>query len=266
MDVQGHRGCRGLLPENTLAAFKRAIDLKVNTLELDVVVSKDRKVVVSHEPYMNPLICLHPDGSDITGPRELYNLYTMDYDSIKTYDCGVKVHPYFPEQVQQRSYKPLLSEVFDLVRSKGSNVRLNIEIKSKAEGYGIYTPFPAEYVTIVMQVIREEKMLSRVNMQSFDLNILEEIRAQYPEVPLALLVDEQERIEEKLKALSFQPEILSPYFGLLDHDEVATYQRKGYKVIPWTVNTMEDLKKVYKWNVDGIITDYPNRLIRLINN
>ncbi|HSZ26331.1 MAG TPA: glycerophosphodiester phosphodiesterase family protein, partial [Cytophagaceae bacterium] len=98
----GHRGCRGIYPENTLEGFRRAIDLGINSLELDVVVSKDRQLVVSHEPYMNPEICLKPDGSEITPSEEKqYNLYTMTYEEIKKFDCGLKIHPRFPNQKKE---------------------------------------------------------------------------------------------------------------------------------------------------------------------
>lgn len=148
MDIQGHRGCRGLLPENSLPAFEKAIDLGVNTLELDVVVSKDLRVVVSHEPYMSKTICTMPNGNDINNPYQL-NLFQMSYDSIKKFDCGTRFHPSYPEQEKITTNKPLLSEVFDLVKSKDSDVWFNIEIKSLSQFYGVYTPFPEDYVKVV---------------------------------------------------------------------------------------------------------------------
>lgn len=263
--VQGHRGCRGLMPENSLAAFEKAIDLGVQTLELDIVISKDGKVVVSHDPYMNSIFCLTPEGGIIPNDSETdYNLYEMNYDEIKTFDCGTKFHPTYPNQEKFKTYKPLLSEVFDLVKTKKSDVKFNIEIKSDPSYYDIFTPQPEAYVALVLEEIDKHDMFSRVNLQSFDVAILEEVKVQAPKIPLALLVEDDETINEKLNLLSFQPEIISPYFKLLSEASISNYQKEGFQVIPWTVNTETDMKQMIAWNVDAIITDYPNVLIEIL--
>ncbi|WP_235046943.1 glycerophosphodiester phosphodiesterase [Winogradskyella psychrotolerans] len=265
IDIQGHRGCRGLLPENSLPAFEKAIDLGVHTLELDIVISKDHKVVVSHEPYMNPIICLNPEGDVLPDNSEKdYNLYHMNYDEIKQFDCGLKFHPTYPQQEKLKTYKPLLSEVFDLVKAKDSEVKFNIEIKSETSYYGIYTPQPEAYVRLVLDEIEKNDMLSRVNFQSFDVVILEEIKKQSPKMVVALLVEDNETIDVKLEELSFKPEIISPYFKLLTAESVKAYQAKGFQVIPWTINATEDMKLMQSWAVDGIITDYPDQLIEIL--
>ncbi|WP_246288524.1 glycerophosphodiester phosphodiesterase [Winogradskyella costae] len=265
IDIQGHRGCRGLLPENSLPAFEKAIDLGVHTLELDIVISKDHEVVVSHEPYMNPIICLNPDGDVLTDNSEKdYNLYHMNYDEIKQFDCGSKFHPTYPNQEKLKTYKPLLSEVFDLVKAKDSDVKFNIEIKSETSYYGIFTPQPKTYVKLVLDEIEKNDMLSRINLQSFDVVILEEIKKQSPKMEVALLVEDYETIEVKLEELSFKPEIISPYFKLLTAESVKAYQAKGFQVIPWTINATEDMKLMQSWAVDGIITDYPDQLIEIL--
>ena len=267
VDIQGHRGCRGLLPENSLPAFEKAIDLGVHTLELDIIISKDLKVVVSHEPSVNPEICQLSDkriADDAT--EQPLNLFEMTYERIKTFDCGSKYIERFPEQKKLPTYKPLLSEVFELTKSKNSEVRFNIELKTEpGYDYGIYTPDPKAYTNIVLEEIERYNMFTRVNLQSFDLAILEEIKKQAPSMPVALLVDENETIKNKLGALSFKPEIISPYFKLLSKNELEAYQSQGYLVIPWTVNETVDMKTMLDWHVDGIITDYPNRLIALIS-
>ncbi|WP_252723832.1 glycerophosphodiester phosphodiesterase [Winogradskyella psychrotolerans] len=265
VDIQGHRGCRGLLPENSLPAFEKAIDLGVHTLELDIVVSKDLKIVVSHEPFMNPVICLTPKGETLpNNSAKDYNLYNMSYDEIKQFDCGSKFHPTYPQQEKQKTYKPLLSEVFDLVKAKTSDVMFNIEIKSEPSYYGIFTPRPEAYVKLVLDEIEKNDMLSRVNLQSFDVVILEEIKNQSPKMEVALLVEDNETIGEKLELLSFKPEIISPYFKLLSEESVKDYQAKGFQVIPWTLNKEEDMKQMLSWQVDGIITDYPDKLIKIL--
>ncbi|SDH99454.1 glycerophosphoryl diester phosphodiesterase [Winogradskyella thalassocola] len=265
IDIQGHRGCRGLLPENSLPAFEKAIDLGVHTLELDIVISKDHKVVVSHEPYMNPIICLNPEGDVLPDNSEdIYNLYHMNYDEINQFDCGSKFHPKYPQQEKLKTYKPLLAEVFNLAKTKNSEVKFNIEIKSETSYYDIFTPQPEVYVKLVLDEIELNGMLSRVNLQSFDVVILEEIKKQLPTMVVALLVEDNEIIDDKLEELSFQPEIISPYFKLLTAKSVKAYQAKGYQVIPWTLNEVEDMKQMLSWKVDGIITDYPNKLIEVI--
>ncbi|WP_179351725.1 glycerophosphodiester phosphodiesterase family protein [Winogradskyella vidalii] len=265
IDIQGHRGFRGLFPENSIPAFDKAIDIGVHTLELDVVISKDNKVVVSHEPYMNPVICYDVKGGIIPDALATeFNLYQMNYEEIKQFDCGSKIHPIYPLQEKIKTYKPLLSEVFDLVKTKQSDVKFNIEIKSDPSYYGIFTPHPKAYVALVLELITQEEMLSRVTLQSFDVAILEEVKKQAPEIELALLVEGNETIEGKLETLSFKPEIISPYFKLLSANAVKEYQSKAYKVIPWTINEEKDIRDMITLQVDGIITDYPNRLIDIL--
>ena len=264
-DVQGHRGCRGLHPENSLPAFKKALDIGVQTLEMSVVISKDHKVVVSHEPFMNHMIALDAFGNEITSENEMsFNLYTMPYDSIKAYDCGTKFHPTFPFQVKEKTYKPLLSEVIDLVETKSEGViNFTIEIKSKVEFDGVYTPNVKDYVSLVLNVITSKNIQDRVTIQSFDLRALEEVKKQNAELQMALLVGLNETIETKLSKLSFKPEIISPHFKLLDQQTVLKFQEQDYKIIPWTVNLVGDINLMIDLKVDGIISDYPNKVIQV---
>ncbi|NNE33439.1 MAG: glycerophosphodiester phosphodiesterase [Winogradskyella sp.] len=267
LDVQGHRGCRGLFPENSLEAFDKAIDLGVNTLELDIAITEQMEVIVSHEPFISRITCYNPAGETIPDTMDMqYNLYKMTYEEIKQFDCGTKFHPSYPDQKKFKTYKPLLSEVFKLAQTKNADVKFNIEIKSKPEYYGIYTPEPKKYVEIVLNEIEDANMFNRVNLQSFDLAILEEIKKQSPEMPIALLIDEYENIEYKRSKLTFKPEIISPYYKLLTLKKVNLYHDKNYIIIPWTVNEENDMIKLLEWCVDGIITDYPDKLIELKQN
>ncbi|MEO1033121.1 MAG: glycerophosphodiester phosphodiesterase family protein [Bacteroidota bacterium] len=266
VDVQGHRGCRGLLPENSLPAFEKAIELGVQTLELDIAITKDREVVVSHEPFMSGVICFDPENGEIPEERNrAYNLFEMTHEEIKRFDCGSKFHPAYPKQEKLKTYKPLLSEVLELAKTKNPNVRFNIEIKSKPEYYGKYTPHPEAYVKIVLDEIEQHHVFQLVNLQSFDLAILEEVKKQSPKMPVALLIDEDETIKGKLQALSYKPEIISPYFKLLSQNQIKDYQSQGYLIIPWTINREEDMKTMLEWCVDGVITDYPDRLINMLS-
>lgn len=266
-DIEGHRGCRGLYPENSLPAFEHAITLGVTTLELDLAISKDKKVVVSHEPFMNHEIALDPYGNNISAENEKnYNLYTMSYDSIKQYDSGSKQHPRFPNQKKLETYKPLLSEVIDLAEKKSrKKIQYNIEIKSSPEYDEVFSPNVDEFVRLALQVLNTKKISKRVILQSFDVRALEEIHKYAPKIRTALLVDEGESIERKLADLSFKPTIASPDFKLLDKTVVEKLQRQGLKVIPWTLNKKEDITRMLDYGVDGIISDYPNIAMEVLD-
>ena len=265
IEVQGHRGCRGLLPENTLPAFKRAIALGVHTLELDIAISKDKKVIVSHEPYMSRTICLDANKNEIPKDKK-YSLYAMTYKEIKSFDCGMRFHKKFPHQEKLAAFKPTLDAVFVMGDALNNNIKYNIEFKAKPVYDDIYTPKPKEFVQLVLKTIEKHKVFNRCNLQSFDLRILEEIKLQAPQMDVAILIDKNECISEKLKQLSYKPKIISPYYKLLNKDIVVDYKNKDFKIIPWTVNSKSEMKQMISFNVDAIITDYPDILIKILQN
>jgi glycerophosphoryl diester phosphodiesterase len=265
-DWQGHRGARGLMPENSLPAFKKALDLGMTTLELDVVISKDKQVVVSHEPYFSADICLDAKGGEIKKAEEkTYNIYSYTYEQIKGFDCGSKGNSRFPEQQKMKVSKPLLSEVFKAMEQYRQEKNLplfnyNIEIKSSPEGYNTYHPAPGEFSDLVYAIIKEFIPLERVNLQSFDFRILQYWHQKYPPVKLSALVANTKSFDENMQNLGFTPQIYSPYYEMVfNQEEVKKIQRKGIQVIPWTVNDVATMKKLQSWGVDGIITDYPDR-------
>lgn len=269
-DIQGHRGCRGLLPENSIQAMLKAIDLGVTTLEMDVVISKDNQVVLSHEPFLSYEIALDLDGKEIEEKNEKnYNLYQMTYEQIKQYDCGTKVHPRFLEQQKIKTYKPLLSEVIDSVehyiqiKYPGKKICYNIETKTTIEGDAIFHPKTEDFVNLMMAVIKEKNIQDRVYIQSFDVRTLQHLHTTYPEFKTVLLVENELSIDENLKILGFKPDVYSPYFKLLDKKKVNYLHQKKIKVIPWTVNEKKDMQQIIKMKVDGIISDYPNRYFEL---
>ena len=238
----------------------------VHTLVLDVVVYKDAEVVVSHEPYMNPDICLDPEGNSIpVEEAESYNLYQMTFDEIKQFNCGSKLYPRFPKQQKIKTYKPLLDEVLKEAKRLNPKIKFNIEIKSEPAYDVIFTPKPKAFVELVLQVVNTNKAFSETNLQSFDVRVLEEIKRQAPKMIVALLVEDDEVIQDKIAQMSYAPEIISPYYGLLSHKEVEALQANNFKVIPWTVNTELDMQNMIAYKVDGIITDYPDVLIQIIN-
>ena len=274
-DVQGHRGARGLKPENTIPAFLTALDYGVTTLELDVVITKDKKVVVSHEPWMFSSICLTPDGNTISEKDEKkYNIYELTYEEVKKFDCGSIGNARFPEQEKIKISKPLLSDVIVAAETHIKSytryeVDYNIEIKSEKELYGKFQPHPEEFSDLVFNLIDQYLPLDRVVIQSFDLKVLQYFHEKYPQVRLAALVENEKSAEANLKELGFIPSIYSPYFKLLDNNTVKELKTKvvssdekkprKMRVIPWTVNEEKDMLALKGMGVDGFITDYPNR-------
>lgn len=263
-DIQGHRGCRGLLPENSLEAMKKAIDLGVTTLEMDIVISKDKKVLLSHEPFLSHEIALDLSGKEISEADEKnYNLYQMNYDQIKQYDCGSKIHPRFLEQEKIKTYKPLLSEIIQFAeeysKSKNKKIYYNIETKSDPNGDAIFHPKPEEFVDLLINVLNQFPISDRVYIQSFDVRTLQILHQKHSNFKTVLLVENKESIQKNLKKLGFKPTVYSPEYILLDKKKVDFLHKKGIKVIPWTVNKKEDIVNVISLGVDGLISDYPNR-------
>ncbi len=266
-ELQGHRGARGLEPENTILAFKKALDLGVNTLELDVVITKDHKVVVSHEPWLNYELTLDADGNTISEDEALaFNIYANKYKVIKKYDVGSLGNPKFPEQRKVKTYKPLLSEVINYVEAVNSDILYNIEIKStpadEAKGF---QPSVNEFSDLLISELKKANLpLDRVVVQSFDPRVLEYLHQTYPEYTLSFLTY-QDDFKTNMKQLSFVPEIYSPYYPLLNNNEVEIIHNKNMKVIPWTVNKKQEMISLLNMGVDGIITDYPDIAIPLKN-
>jgi len=263
-DKQGHRGARGLMPENTIQAMKKAIDLGMQTLEMDVVISKDKKVVVSHDTYMSSDFVRKPDGTDISaGEAKQIILYQLNYDEIKKFDVGSKPHPQFPQQAKFKTYRPLLSELIDsvdaYVKMKGLvSPQYNIEIKSAQEDDQVSHPAPDEFVDLVVKVCNDKKLGKRLTIQSFDVRPLQVLHKKYPEIKLSYLIGNTKSPEENLAVLGFKPNVYSPHYKTVTQQVVSSCHEKGILIIPWTVNTKEEINQLIQLKVDGIITDYPN--------
>ncbi len=263
-DKQGHRGCRGLMPENTIAAMKKALDLGVNTLEMDVVITRDNLPLVSHEPFMSAAVATSPDGREINKENEQsFNLYQLDYEAIKKFDVGLKFNKLFPDQKKVAAYKPLLSDLIDsielYVQLKGYKKPFyNIETKCDPKTDNIFHPKPDEFVYLMMQVINGKNLNERVTIQSFDPRSLEIIKKDYPLYKTSLLVENKMTLTANLARLSFKPDFYSPYYKLITAENVDLCHSKGIKIIPWTVNSKAEIDKLTSLGVDGIITDYPN--------
>ncbi|TRZ55628.1 MAG: glycerophosphodiester phosphodiesterase [Rhodocyclaceae bacterium] len=286
-DLEGHRGARGLAPENTLPAFAAALSLGVSTLELDTAITKDGVVVVCHDARLNPDITRGPDGRWLNPPTLRVHELTLEY--LGRYDVG-RIKPgseysyRYPDQKRLDGVRmPTLAQVFQLARSAGNNeVRFNIEIKTSPEK-SADTLAPEEFAKELLALIEREGMSSRVIIQSFDWRALKAVQALAPKIPTSYL-SVQQRFQDNIAAgtsgdsawtagIQFKDHgsipkmvktaggaIWSPYAPELNAALVKEAHALGLQVIPWTVNKTEDMARLIDWGVDGLITDRPDFL------
>lgn len=266
-DWQGHRGARGLYPENTIGAMEVALQYPITTLEMDVVVTSDHKVIVSHEPWMGEETCLDPQGKEVKIRQ--YNIYKMNYDEVVKFDCGSRPHPRFPDQKKVNVGKPTLEKLIrsteeTLKKINRSNIRYNIEIKSTPldEKLG-FQPNYKKLTDLVISTVSSLLPNEKVTIQSFDWRVLKYLHKKYPNIRTVALKEDAFDPQKVIHELGFRPYIFSPWFHHLTKENVSALQKMGIKVIPWTVNELTDLKKVKALGVDGIITDYPDRIEKL---
>jgi glycerophosphoryl diester phosphodiesterase len=221
-------------------------------------------MIVSHEPWMSPVICLGPDGKQLSGDAENHNIYLLTLEEIQRYDCGVIGNPQFPVQKNFSAVKPTLSEVVRAVDAyctmhARALPEFNIELKSREAWYDTFVPQPEVFVRTVLTGIAELGIESRTTLQSFDLNVLRELKKQIRhDIRISYLVERNYNIENALEQLGFQPDVYSPHYWLVKKETVEFAHAQGIRVIPWTVNTADEFRKLIEIGVDGIITDYPN--------
>lgn len=271
-DLQGHRGARGLRPENTMPAFRRALELGVATLEMDVVVAADGTVVVSHEPWFSHVICRAPDGSPIAESEAVqHRIYALPYDEVEHYDCGTRLHPRFPHQELQPAAKPRLRDVIEMAEQfvqdrERPPVRYNIETKSTPAGDGLYHPDPETFTTLLYDVLVETGVKGRSTVQSFDVRTLQVARRLDPHWRTSLLVEwtPDHDLDDALATLGFTPAICSPDHRLVDAALVRAVHERGMHLIPWTANDVGEMRRLVQLGVDGFITDYPDRAQQLL--
>lgn len=277
IDLQGHRGCRGLLPENTIPGFLKALEIGVTTLEMDLAVTADMQLLVSHEPYFSHEISTDSLGNYISEENEKdHNIFKMPYAEIEQYDVGLKPHSRFPQQQKMAVTKPLLKDVVlkaeHAVLQQGyAKPYYNIEIKRKPEYDGEYHPNVSDFAALVVNFINrmstdgQEDLKERIIVQSFDPQSLQMVKQLDPEIKLALLVENNSSAQQNLDSLGFIPEIYSPAYQLVNKELVEFCKKNSMELIPWTVNTKEDMAKMIEIGVDGIITDYPDVLKELLD-
>jgi glycerophosphoryl diester phosphodiesterase len=247
--VHGHRGARARRPENTLPAFQYAIEQGVDVLELDVAVTKDNVPVVSHDPLINATIC--------SGPRTGIPIHTLTLAELKAYDCGGKQNPAFATQVPVPGTNiPALDDVFELGR--GNSLQFNVETKIFAD-HPEWTPDPAAFTQLILDLIRKHGIEQRVILQSFDPRTLRVMKKLNPQIRRAALFENQRDWPEV--AHEFEATILSPEYKLVTGDRVAAAHAEGLEVVPWTVNKPDDWARLAEARVDAVISDDPAALI-----
>lgn len=282
LDLQGHRGARGLAPENTLAGFERALEIGVTTLEMDVAVTADGVVVLSHDPALNPAIARDATGGWLRGRSPL--IRTLTYEELKAFDVG-RIDPVssyarrFPEQSPRDGERvPTLAAVFARVKALGADeVGFNIETKvfpTRPDE----TLAPEPFVRALLAVVRDAGMVGRVTIQSFDWRTLQLVQRLEPAIRTVYLTI-RGRDEDTLEGGTWTAGLLlkdfpsvahmvnaaggaiwSPAYRNLSAEAVKGAHALGLKVVPWTVNDPADVVRLIDWGVDGIITDYPDRV------
>jgi glycerophosphoryl diester phosphodiesterase len=293
-DVQGHRGARGLLPENTLEGFRRALELGVSTLEMDLGMTRDGVVVVSHDPHINGAICRHPDGRSVRGETLLLKDLTLA--EVQAFDCG-SLNPdrrRFPEPPRRNipgARIPTLAEVFELATAFGDD-QVHFNIETKIHPTRSLTVTPEAFVTAILAVVREHGMEERVILQSFDWRTLHLGKSAEPRLRTAALLapdtlrgpgggpspwlhglhlapqDTALDLLQAVRGAGDYVDIFSPDWRLVESrsrhflgSSVAELRAAGFPVIPWTVNDPEEMERMLTQGVEGLITDYPDRLL-----
>lgn len=267
LDFIGHRGARGLMPENTIPGFLHTLDLGVNAMELDLVISGDSQVVVSHDTYFSAKFCLDPEGDPIEKEKE-HLLFQMPYSEIEEYDCGKKPHPGFSNQQKMSVSKPLLSEVFvqveNYARKNGLGpVTYCLELKCLQIERKKRHPSEETFARLVYDEIEKAALNDRVIIFSFNPRALEAIHALDPELPILLLFFAFKSVNTQLNRLNFTPQYLGPRQKLVTPRMIAAAHKRGLKVIPWTVNSVARMQELIDMGVDGLISDYPDRFAKL---
>jgi len=290
-DLQGHRGTRGLMPENTLPAFAKALEIGVTTLELDTNITRDGIVVIAHDSVLNPDLARLPDGKWLEVPvNKGPSIFSLSFSELQEFDVGrikpgTKYAARYPEQQPQDGTRiPKLADLFALVRKSGNErVRFNIETKLSPFELDL-TPGPEAFVDALLGVITQEEMRSRVNVESFDWRTLKIVQQRAPDIPTVYLSAQQKWLDNinaeglegsawtaGLNAREFGGSVArmvkaaggavwSPYFGDVDQAKIQDAQNLGLKVVVWTVNEVKDIERMFDWKVNGIISDYPNRV------
>ena len=251
ISVHGHRGARARMPENTIPAFEYAIHTGVDVLELDMAVTRDNAIVISHDPILEPPVC--------TGPKPGALIHSLTLAEVRQWDCGAVRNPRFPAQKTIPGTRmPTLDEVFRLA-ARG-RFEFNIETKIFRE-HPEYAPPPETFARLVLEKIRQYGLERRVILQSFDFRTLAAMRKLSPGIRLSALAENDGREFRVIAAEAAGAELVSPEFHLVTPAKVAAAQAAGLQVVPWTANTPADWDMLIEAKVNAIISDDPAELI-----
>jgi len=268
--IEGHRGTRGLMPENTIPGMIKAIQDGADVLEMDLQFTADGSVVVAHDPFINRAYTLDRYGNEIPKSRARKNIiYRMNYCDVRQFDVGSKKYNKYPQQEKLKTYIPKLEELINYVEQFTKENQLkpisyNIEIKAGPDGDNVLHPPPAALIKKVVNILKAANIESRYRIQSFDRRQIQEVKKSYPEITVAFLTaDKNKTVTEHLIPLGFLPAVFSPYYRIVTIPMVEQAHSLGIKIIPWTVNDKKSMKALIKKGVDGIITDYPGILKQL---
>jgi glycerophosphoryl diester phosphodiesterase len=258
VELQGHRGARGLAPENTLPGFERALAIGVDTLELDVGVTRDGVVVIHHDRRLNPDLARGADGKWVAAPGP--TIFSMTYEELQRYDVG-RIRPgsdyarRFPHQKPIDGTRiPRLGELFAIVPS---SVKFNIETKLDPEAPE-ETLAPEPFARAVIAEVRKAGVAARTTIQSFDFRSLKVVEREAPEITTAYLTSGANSDPDKVRAAGAR--LWSPDFRDLDAEKVAAARATGLRIIAWTVNEPTDIARALDMKLDGVISDYPDRV------
>lgn len=246
--IIGHRGWRGKFPENSLIGFDQLFHLGIHAVELDVVITKDKQILVSHEAWFDLQYCTHHHPS---------NLYALTLAEIQQVDCGLKNDSRFPEQQKLASIKPTLKSVLELWDFLGVKPFIALEVKSETKLYGSYQPFAQEFAELLIDF--EQKHLLDYNyfVQSFDPFFLKTYHQLNPARATGLLIENKVSLYEDLDVLGYKPNFYNPEHILLSDSLMQDLSTEKIESYTWTVNSVEDYNKIKDYPLKGIISDYP---------
>ena len=274
-DVQAHRGGMGLYPEGSLEAMLHSVDLGVNTLEMDLCISGDGRVVISHDKYFHHRYASYPDGTPVMEGDPRVYLYGLPYSEIVKYDVGAKPNPDWPEKNCVPCAKPLLTELVRAVEAYTAEkglppMKYNIEIKSDPnyDGgvEGEHWPHYQEFTDLCIAALDSLDLGDRLIIQCFDERSLNYINAKYPGHILSYLLEGYEKdVEEAMSKLDFIPQWLSPEHGNVNAQLMQYAHDHGMKVVTWTVDDKEEMRRLIGLGVEAIISNYPDRLLEVVN-
>ena len=248
--IFGHRGCRGVYPENTIEGFKKAIEFGVDGIELDVVVNKNQELVISHESYIDTSYCLTNKIDN-----ESLNIYKMNISEIQDIDCGSKFVKEFPNQLKVKEKKPTYKEFKkELIDYQGD---ILFEIKCDYDLVNEYFPDYEKYAKIIFEETRFSRHFDNIYFMSFDYRILNELFKIMPNSKYIYLSSNKE-FEKQMKLLNFEPFGVGIDFNIISQKIIDLVHKKKQVIYGWTINDEENSKSLTSMGLDGVITDYPN--------